>query len=187
MSEYIEGLKKSEQAVGQLIPVFVTRDGEIIDGFHRKQANPRWRELVLPDIRTREDYLKARIAFNYRRPVKRDEIKTYVIELAEILLSKGVPKGELAKKLSEATPYSEKTIMNLLPKKYKLREKSEAGIISARVRAEKLAKETEEKVEGETVVEKAPAKFKTTVECPVCHEQIKLEVDCKERLVKVLV
>jgi hypothetical protein len=178
MSELIEGLKKSEQTVGQLIPVFVTKYGEIIDGKHRKQANPKWREEVLNHIETREDYLKARIAFNYRRPVKRDEIKTYIIELAEIQLSKGIPKGELAKKLAEITPYSEKTILNLLPPKYKVQEKREAGRVSARVRAERR--------EEEARVERLPKKFKTEVECPMCHETVKLEVDCRERKVTVL-
>jgi len=179
-SEIVEGLAKSEKTVGQLTPVYVTKDGEIIDGFHRKSANPQWREEVLENIETREDYLKARIAFNYRRVVKRDEMKALIIELADILLSKGVPKGELAKKLAEITPYAEKTIINLLPAKYKVVEKREAGRISARVRAERV-----EEAEAERPEERIPTIFTAQIECPLCHEQISLEVNCRERNVTI--
>jgi len=178
MSEIVEGLKKSEQEVGQLLPVFVTKDGEIIDGYHRKQANPQWREEVLEKVETREDYLKSRLAFNYRRLVKEAEIKAMIIELADIQLDKGIPKGELAKKLADITPYTEKTILKLLPAKYKVPEKREAGVVSARVRAERR--------EEEARVERLPIKFNTVIECPMCREQIKLEVDCRERQVTVL-
>jgi len=178
VSEIVEGLKKSEREVGQLLPVFVTKDGEIVDGIHRKQANPQWREEVLENIETREDFLKARIAFNYRRPVKRDEVKSWIIELADIQLSKGVSKGELAKKLAEMTPYTEKTILNLLPAKYKVEVKREAGKVSAMVRAERR--------EEEVRAEELAAKFTHVIKCPLCWGQIELEVDCRERKVTVL-
>jgi len=139
-----------------------------------------WREEVLENIETREDYLKARIAFNYRRVVKRDEMRALVIELADILLSKGVSKGELAKKLAEITPYAEKTIINLLPSKYKVVEKREAGRISARVRAERV-----EEAEAEIPEERILTSFTAEIECPLCHEQIRLEVNPRERTIEI--
>jgi len=178
MSEIVEGLKKSEQEVGQLLPVFVTEEGEIIDGFHRKQANPQWRKEVVEAVKTREDYLKARIAFNFRRVVKGDEIKAMIIELADIQLGKGIPKGELAKRLAEITPYTEKYILKLLPARYKVEVKREAGRVSARVMVERR--------EEEAKAERLTTKFRYTSECPLVREQIELEVDCREGWVRVL-
>jgi len=168
--------------VGQLYPVLVTKEGEVIDGVHRKQADPNWKEMALDWVKTREDYLIARVTANYRRPIENRELKAQITELAELFSSKGVPKGELAKALAEKLPYSEKTILNLLPAKYKVAEKREAGLVSARVRAERR----EEEAKAERPPTPPPAKFRAAIECSMCRERIELEVDCKERMATVL-
>jgi len=46
MSEY--DLKISEK-IGQLYPVLVDAEGNVIDGFHRLEADPKWRTEKLLD------------------------------------------------------------------------------------------------------------------------------------------
>src|SRR5438874_9754726 len=67
-------LKASEAVVGQLYPVLKNKNGEIIDGAHRKAANPRWKTLTVP-VAPGLPTLKLRIHSNLDRRVIPQEEK----------------------------------------------------------------------------------------------------------------
>jgi len=53
LSEY--DLKKSEKGIGQLYPILEAKDGEVIDGFHREEADKKWKRVRLEHIDTEEN------------------------------------------------------------------------------------------------------------------------------------
>ncbi|MFH2111736.1 MAG: hypothetical protein ABIJ47_10820 [Candidatus Bathyarchaeota archaeon] len=122
MSEEYD-LKRSREKVGQLYPVIKANwgDNPIIDGYHRKNADPEWREVVLEDIDSKEKFLKARIIANlHRRTVPASEIKAWVNELAEYARNeKGIQPGEISGWIAEETGYAERTIRRYLDEKFK--------------------------------------------------------------------
>jgi hypothetical protein len=60
-------LKASTRRIGQLYPVLKAADGEILDGLHRVKSDPSWKALVLPNIRTSEEKIIARLIANFHR------------------------------------------------------------------------------------------------------------------------
>lgn len=66
MSEEYD-LKSSERNVGQLLPIIKDEHGRIVDGLHRTEANSKWRVEVRKEIKTDEDYWKARAHLNFSR------------------------------------------------------------------------------------------------------------------------
>lgn len=60
-------LKKSTTVIGQLYPVLVAKDGDVLDGVHRSQANRNWKRLTLQHIDTEEKKLIARLVANFHR------------------------------------------------------------------------------------------------------------------------
>ena len=112
-------LSKSAKLIGHLYPVLRSPDGEIVDGYHRKQADPSWPETVVDFVKT--DYEKAlvRLWANYRRKVPAKEVQQLLTTMAKQLRKMGYPPGEIVKKLAEVTPYSVRWIQQLLPPEYK--------------------------------------------------------------------
>jgi hypothetical protein len=89
MSEEYD-LKKSENKIGQLYPILKSKDGQIIDGFHRQKADPNWKSLVVPEIDSEEKLLLARLIANFhRRQVTREEKEEWINGLAEIYQKQG--------------------------------------------------------------------------------------------------
>ena len=77
MSEY--NLKQSLAKVGQLYPVLVASDGEIIDGHHRLRARDDWQRIKLPHIKSNAEKYAARIIANLcRRDVSKKEKREWV-------------------------------------------------------------------------------------------------------------
>ena len=122
MSEEYD-LNRSEEKVGQLYPVLRANYGDnpIIDGFHRKHADPEWREVILQEIDTREKYLKARIIANlHRRTVPAHEIRAWINELADHThTERGVKPGEISGWIAQETGYAERTVQRYLDEKHK--------------------------------------------------------------------
>jgi hypothetical protein len=88
MSEY--DIKKSEK-IGQLYPVLVDAKGNVIDGFHRLEADPNWRKEKISEIDTEEKLLVARCVSNWhRRQVAREEKEDWINGLAEIYQRQGL-------------------------------------------------------------------------------------------------
>lgn len=130
MSEEYD-LKGSEK-VGQLYPVLVDADGNVIDGFHRLDADPNWRKEKLENIDSEEKLLLARCISNWhRRKVSREEKEEWINGLAKIykkqgLTVKGKRKGsagrapnEIRDKIAEITGLHHDTVHAYLNSRYK--------------------------------------------------------------------
>ena len=118
----------SAKKIGQLYSVLVDPEGNVVDGLHRLAVNKEWRKEVLPWVRSRKDFLVARIHANlHRRTVPKEERQREFTELANILVNEGAAKGKLAEEISELTGFDEDYVRKLLPRSFKLREKAKAG------------------------------------------------------------
>lgn len=50
-------LERSEKTIGQLYPILRDAKGRVIDGYHRLDANPKWKSVQLDNVRTEEERL----------------------------------------------------------------------------------------------------------------------------------
>jgi hypothetical protein len=126
-------LKKSENKIGQLYPVLVTKDGKIIDGFHRKDADPNWKTMVVPEIDDEEKLLAARLIANFhRRQVSKEEKEEWINGLAQIYKAQGLGvssikgdgiQNEIKQKIMEVTGLSESTVSRHLANEFKSERK----------------------------------------------------------------
>ena len=125
MSEY--DLKKSEK-IGQLYPVLVDAEGNVIDGFHRLEADPNWRKEKLPEIDTEEKLLVARCVANWhRRQISREEKERWINGLARIYKKQGLKVGkrekgernEILNKIMEITGLSNDIVSEYLDDQFK--------------------------------------------------------------------
>jgi len=164
-------LKRSKDIVGYIYPVVIDKKTyEIVDGKHRKEADPRWPEIQI-EFDSRKDRLLYRIHANIiRRKVSRKERAAQLCELALYLEEEGVPNEEIAQEIVKLVPeLSPGYIMNLLPAKYKSKKKREAGAKGAKIRKEKTG-EAKAKIVAEAteiVTPPKPATHETeTVEKP---------------------
>ena len=127
MSEEYD-LKKSQSKVGQLYPILITKDGKIIDGFHRKDADKNWKTLVVPEIDSEEKLLLARLIANFhRRQITREEKEEWINGLAKIYKAQGLKVGkhdngqrnEIEQKIIEVTGLAERTVTTYLSSEFK--------------------------------------------------------------------
>ena len=115
-------LKKSSSIVGKLYPVLVDKNGEIIDGRHRLEADSNWPKRVIPGIESEEQMLLARLITNVcRRDVSSAEKTEELQKLGRICLERGVSKGELITEISNKTGMSYRWVMKYIPNELKLR------------------------------------------------------------------
>jgi hypothetical protein len=90
-SSKVVDLGKSSDSVGHLYPVLRAADGEILDGFHRKDSDPSWPERVLENVTTGEEKLLVKAHANMgRRYVRKKERVELVIDLAELYEAQGL-------------------------------------------------------------------------------------------------
>jgi hypothetical protein len=66
MSEEYD-LGASEKSIGQLLPIIKDKQGRIVDGLHRTETDAKWRVEIREEIKTDEDYWKARAHLNFSR------------------------------------------------------------------------------------------------------------------------
>jgi len=126
----------SAKKIGQLYPILVDREGNIIDGLHRHKYNPEWRKEVVVWVQSRKDFLIARAHANYhRRDTPKAERQALFTELANIYHNEGVAIGELASTIAEALGFGEGYVRELLPRSLKLREKQKAGKLGGEARS----------------------------------------------------
>jgi hypothetical protein len=147
MSEEYD-LKKSENKIGQLYPILVSKDGKTIDGFHRKAANANWKELVVPEIDNDEKLLIARLVANWhRRPIDREEKEKWINDLADLYKKQGLKVGshddgksnEIKQKIVEVTGLEESTIREYLSDEFK-QETPEGWVVAPTPVLEKAEK-----------------------------------------------
>jgi hypothetical protein len=142
-------LKDSGDAVGQLYPVLVDAKGNVIDGFHRLEANPEWRKEKLENIDSEEKLLLARCISNWhRRQVSREEKEEWINGLAKIYKKQGLSASkliggkyhnEIIAKIVDKTGFSKPTITKHLDLKYKQKEThSEGGKYKAKAPASQV-------------------------------------------------
>jgi hypothetical protein len=123
-------LKKSSGSIGQLYPVLLAKDGEILDGLHRIKSNRSWRTVTLTHIDTPEKKLIARLVANFhRRQISRDEKAEWINSLASFYQKQGLkvegPRGkaqgsnEVAERIVAATGLGRRTVMTYLRQEFK--------------------------------------------------------------------
>jgi hypothetical protein len=116
-----EEIRESEKKIGQLYPILLDAHGNIIDGFHRRAADPNWKSIKLEWVKTPIDLLKVRLHANWmRRSVDRAEIEKTLKELYE---ETGWSAKQAAKELG--IPY--KTLIKYYPRGAKDQKKAKAG------------------------------------------------------------
>jgi site-specific DNA-cytosine methylase len=92
----------------EIYPVIKTKDGEILDGFHRKAANPKWKEVIV-DVKDPIEKVKIMMESNMnRRDVKIEEKQNWVKIIEEELKKQGKPYG--TRPIAEILGISNKTI-----------------------------------------------------------------------------
>jgi len=153
--EYLERLRRLREEVGELYPLIVDQDGNIIDGQHRREAFPMWHRTTV-EVEDETQRALVWLAAHERRKVKRKERSSRIITLASGLMEKGVPRGEIASKIAELLGYSERHILRFLPSKYKAPKKRVAGIKGAKKR----------------VVARASKPKPRLPECPFCKVEL---------------
>lgn len=120
MTEEYNLKKSSEGHLKQLYPILLDAHGNIIDGFHRKQADGNWPALTLGHIDSTVKLELARLAANFcRRNVPAEELEQKI----GFLIGAGLTVQEIA----EQTGISERTLYRHMPEKLK---KPAAKVIS---------------------------------------------------------
>lgn len=150
--------QKTEQSIGQLYPVLVSKDGKVIDGFHRLEQNPEWRKEKLEQIDNEEKLLVARAVANWnRRQVSREEKTEWINGLAEIYQKQGVKS--IPTKIMEVTGLKKDAVYrNIDPKHIRKSEyPKREPLISATTRIENVGgKELVERHRKEVIEEETP-------------------------------
>lgn len=175
MSEY--DLKKSEK-IGQLYPVLVDAKGNVIDGFHRLEADPNWRRERIKEIDTEEKLLVARCVSNWhRRQVSREEKEEWINGLAKLYKKQGLKVGkhneanEIIDKIVSVTGLGATTVRSYLRAEFRQEPSSE--VHSPR----QAASETIEHSLGKDYVERHREEV-------IAEEKPKLERQIKRELLK---
>lgn len=120
MSEKSYDLKKSVEGLGQLYPILIDAHGNIIDGFHRKEIDPKWPTVKLEHIDSTVKLEAARLAANFNR---RDVPPEELTQKIGFLIGAGLKVEEVA----EQTGISERTIYKYMPERLKDKKMVEAG------------------------------------------------------------
>lgn len=119
----IKSIKTSSEKLGQLYPVLLDANDEIIDGDHRKKALVEPKTLRLPHIKSKKDRLAARLVANHaRRGQHRSTWTPTLDELGRILSNEGIEL--IGKQISEMTGLPYRTVMRHLPDQYKNKAQS---------------------------------------------------------------
>lgn len=112
-------LKKSVDGVGKLVPILRDAQGNIIDGFHRLEVDPKWPSLTVGTVDNPVKLELARLAVNFaRRVMDRDE----VVKRIGFLIGAGLKPEDIVEK----TGISLSTIYKYMPQELKDQERSEA-------------------------------------------------------------
>lgn len=142
--------KKSTESVGELYPVLLSKDGQVIDGFHRLEENPAWGTRTLDHIDTEEKLILARAVSNWhRRSVPYAEKVEWINGLARIYLAmglkirgertgRGTVPNEVTAKIIEATGLSPAVVLRHLDAKFKQIERATPGPVKPRVPASQV-------------------------------------------------
>ena len=157
--------QKTEQSIGQLYPVLMSKDDKIIDGFHRLKQNPEWRKEKLEQIDNEEKLLVARAVANWnRRQVSREEKTEWINGLARIYKKQGLKvfrnTNEIKAKIMEVTGLSERTVSEYLTdvfkKGYKMTEERKPTIPASQRIETELGEEYVDRHRKEVIEQEKP-------------------------------
>ena len=113
-------LAKSSKKLGPLVPILKDKNGNIIDGFHRQNANPDWPTITVESVDSDAKLELARLATNFcRRRLEPSEIQN---RLTFLVGKCGMKPEEIA----EQTGIHLTTIYRHLPQELKDAKKGEA-------------------------------------------------------------
>jgi G:T-mismatch repair DNA endonuclease (very short patch repair protein) len=113
-------LGTSAKNLGKLYPVLKDAQGNVIDGFHRQNADPSWPSIIVGTVDNPKKLELARLAANFcRRQISPSEFQNKII----FLIGKCGMKPE---EIAEQTGISKTTIYKYMPQELKNRELSEA-------------------------------------------------------------
>lgn len=160
--EIVENLKRSRNLLGELEPVLIDQNGNVIDGRHRLKAYPGWAAKTI-QISDRKSAIIYRLHKNFRRDVSKDELRKLLDELALILKQEGIPQERIAREIVHLSPYSESYTLSLLSKKYKEPKSVKAAKATYRVLYQEKNQQPPKKREDEKVYT-----------CPICGTALKL-------------
>jgi len=134
--EHVEQLKTSKLKFGAIAPIILDANGNIVDGFHRREADPRWPAVVYEEIKTPEDRVLYAIASNWHR---KEKTKKWKSRMLAWLAKQGYKPKEIAHK----TGLKLRTVYKYLPKEFKEEEPEElarARRARARIKHEHVKK-----------------------------------------------
>lgn len=134
--EHVEQLKTSKLKFGAIAPIIVDAHGNIVDGFHRREADSRWPTVTYEEIKTEEDRVLYAIASNWHRKEKSSKWKSRMITW----LAK---QGCTPQEISQKTRLKLRTVYKYLPEEFKEKEKVEAGRLGGEVVAARRAAKVE--------------------------------------------
>jgi len=124
-------IKKSAKSVGPLYPVLIDGKGRIIDGHHRLREDPNWPVYKLENIKTRTQYLMARLIANlHRRRMTEEEKREMLVDLKK-------ETGWSNKKIAQKLGVSINWVYKYLPEEFKDQKMSELGKKSAVARRQR--------------------------------------------------
>jgi len=165
--------KKSAESVGQLYPVIKDEFG-IVDGFHRKEDDPNWREEYTSSGTLKEHYKKMLHANFQRRIVPEEQMKEWINGIAEELEKEGTENGQYINRIFEELNgvISDETIRRYLDEKFKraYTKPTNVGIVTQKDAEKEAEKEVGKPLETAKDYEKAAkalrkkAKDKLTLE-----------------------
>lgn len=113
-------LKRSKEVVGHLYPVLLDAHGNVVDGFHRLEADPDWPTQKLEWVKDEETREIVRAHANLmRREIPLEERRESFLKLAKHMERRGVKKGKISTELSKVSGFSDRWVRELLPDELK--------------------------------------------------------------------
>jgi very-short-patch-repair endonuclease len=105
-------LAKSSKGLGKLYPILKDVHGNIIDGFHRQNADPDWPTIVVESVDSDVKLELARLGSNFcRRTLKEAEMRRGIT----FLVKKGIKPDDIA----DQTGIGKTTIYKYMPQELK--------------------------------------------------------------------
>lgn len=174
-------LTKSSKLLGQLYPILKDKRGNIIDGFHRQNADPDWTSITIETVDSDVKLELARLATNFcRRILPESEFQQRIA----FLIKSGMKPEEIA----EQTGISVPTIYRHMPtelKDQKISEGTKQGKSNHTFSLDKPSLTPSDTEKPLTHIEKSNlvscdhckiathiSKMRTIDVCPMCFERL---------------
>jgi hypothetical protein len=140
--ETVSGIKRSEKAVGQLLPVLINKRGDVVDGRHRLKANKNWKKVTF-DLHEWETPAARLVANTQRRVADEDdynEFAAFLLNTEGVNETHGKPPKKctyhvksgktIVERIVELTNIPERTVRGNLSEDYKGPHKTAVTAVS---------------------------------------------------------